>query len=104
MPVWLGLGGTPEYFVRAGTLGLPLMVAVIGGNTHRFRPLVDLYREAGARAGFIPDQLKVGLHSRGYVADTNQQAVSEYYPRYAELWTKHGRGWPPVRDISLISL
>lgn len=98
LPVWLGVGGTPESFVRAGTLGLPLMVAIIGGNTARFRPLVDLYRQAGARAGFAPDQLKVGLHSPGYVAVTTEQAVAEYYPGYAELWTKLGRerGWPPV--------
>ncbi|MBP3943534.1 LLM class flavin-dependent oxidoreductase [Sphingobacteriaceae bacterium WQ 2009] len=98
IPVWLGVGGTPESFVRAGTLGLPLMVAVIGGETERFRPLVDLYREAGKKAGFKPEQLKVGLHSPGYVADTNEKAIEEYYPGYAELWTKVGkeRGWPPV--------
>ncbi|WP_235964457.1 LLM class flavin-dependent oxidoreductase [Pedobacter gandavensis] len=98
LPVWLGVGGTPESFVRAGTLGLPLMAAVIGGETHRFRPLIDLYREAGHRAGFAADQLKVGLHSPGYVALTNEQAVADYYPGYAELWTKLGRerGWPPV--------
>lgn len=98
MPIWLGVGGTPESFARAGTLGLPLMVAIIGGNTHRFRPLIDLYREAGARAGFKPEQLKVGLHSPGYVANNNETAVAEYYPGYAELWTKLGRerGWPPV--------
>lgn len=98
IPVWLGVGGTPESFVRAGTLGLPLMVAVIGGETERFRPLVDLYREAGMKAGFKPEQLKVGLHSPGYVADTNEKAIEEYYPGYAELWTKVGkeRGWPPV--------
>lgn len=98
LPVWLGVGGTPESFVRAGTLGLPLMVAIIGGNTARFRPLVDLYRQAGASAGFAPEQLKVGLHSPGYVAATTEQAVAEYYPGYAELWTKLGRerGWPPV--------
>lgn len=98
LPVWLGVGGTPESFVRAGSLGLPLMVAIIGGETERFRPLVDLYREAGARSGFTPDQLKVGLHSPGYVAATPAQAVEDYYPGYAELWTKLGRerGWPPV--------
>jgi probable LLM family oxidoreductase len=98
LPVWLGVGGTPESFVRAGALGLPLMVAVIGGETARFRPLVDLYREAGRRAGFSPEQLKVGLHSPGYVAETNEQAIADYYPGYAELWTKLGkeRGWPPV--------
>ncbi|WP_316751103.1 LLM class flavin-dependent oxidoreductase [Pedobacter gandavensis] len=98
LPVWLGVGGTPESFARAGTLGLPLMAAVIGGETHRFRPLIDLYREAGYKAGFTPDQLKVGLHSPGYVALTNEQAVADYYPGYAELWTKLGRerGWPAV--------
>ncbi|PZR30788.1 MAG: LLM class flavin-dependent oxidoreductase [Azospira oryzae] len=98
LPVWLGVGGTPESFVRAGALGLPLMVAVIGGETHRFRPLIDLYREAGSNAGYSPEQLKVGLHSPGYVSETNEQAVAEYYPGYAELWTRLGRerGWPPV--------
>lgn len=98
LPVWLGVGGTPESFARAGRLGLPLMVAIIGGETERFRPLVDLYRQEGHRAGFSPDQLKVGLHSPGYVAATDEIAVSDYYPGYAELWTKLGkeRGWPPV--------
>jgi probable LLM family oxidoreductase len=98
LPVWLGVGGTPASFARAGSLGLPLMVAVIGGETHRFRPLIDLYREAGLKAGYKPEQLKVGLHSPGYVAPSDDQAVTEYYPGYAELWTKLGRerGWPPV--------
>ncbi|MCP9750568.1 LLM class flavin-dependent oxidoreductase [Ferruginibacter sp. HRS2-29] len=98
LPVWLGVGGTPQSFIRAGSLGLPLMVAVIGGETERFRPLVDLYREAGARAGFKPEQLKVGLHSPGYVAASDEVAVTDYYPGYAALWTKLGkeRGWPPV--------
>ena len=98
LPIWLGVGGTPESFARAGTLGLPLMVAVIGGETHRFRPLIDLYREAGRRAGYAPDQLKVGLHSPGYVGETDEKAIADYYPGYAELWTKLGRerGWPPV--------
>jgi probable LLM family oxidoreductase len=98
LPVWLGVGGTPESFARAGTLGLPLMVAVIGGETHRFRPLIDLYREAGTVGGFKPEELKVGLHSPGYVGVTNEKAIADYYPGYAELWTKLGkeRGWPPV--------
>jgi probable LLM family oxidoreductase len=97
-PIWLGVGGTPGSFARAGALGLPLMVAVIGGETHRFRPLVDLYREAGDKAGFSQDQLKVGLHSLGYVARTHEDAVENYYPGYAETFTRIGkeRGWPPV--------
>ena len=98
LPVWVGVGGTPESFVRAGTLGLPLMVAIIGGETHRFRPLIDLYREAGKRAGFPPEQLTVGLHSLGYVAETTGQAVEEFYPGYAASMTTIGkeRGWPPM--------
>lgn len=98
LPVWLGVGGTPESFIRAGALGLPLMVAIIGGETHRFRPLVDLYREAGKKAGYLPEQLKVGIHSLGYVANTNQQALDDFYPGYADSMTKVGkeRGWPPM--------
>jgi probable LLM family oxidoreductase len=98
LPVWLGVGGTPASFARAGALGLPLMVAVIGGETHRFRPLVDLYRQAGAKAGFAPEQLKVGLHSLGYVAATSDEAVNTYYPGYEAMFTKIGkeRGFPPV--------
>ena len=98
LPIWLGVGGTPAAFARAGTLGLPLMVAIIGGETHRFRPLVDLYRKAGRLAGHPPEQLQVGLHSLGYVAETTEKAVDEYFPGYAEMFTKIGkeRGWPPV--------
>lgn len=98
LPIWLGVGGTPESFARAGSLGLPLMVAIIGGETHRFRPLVDLYRSAGKRAGYTPEQLRVGLHSLGYVAESTEQAIDDYYEGYAETMTKIGRerGWPPV--------
>jgi probable LLM family oxidoreductase len=98
LPIWLGVGGTPQSFVRAGVLGLPLMVAIIGGEPHRFRPLIDLYREAGKRAGHSPERLKVGIHALGYVADTDQKASDEFFPGYAEAFTKIGqeRGWPPV--------
>jgi probable LLM family oxidoreductase len=98
LPIWLGVGGTPESFIRAGLLGLPLAVAVIGGETHRFRLLVDLYREAGRRAGHSPDQLKVALHSLGYVAESTQQAADDFYPGYARAFNKIGRerGWHPV--------
>src|SRR5271154_12311 len=98
LPIWLGVGGTPQSFVRAGDLGLPLMVAIIGGEPHRFRPLIDLYREAGKRAGHAPEKLKVGIHALGYVADTDQQASDDFFPGYAEAFTKIGkeRGWPPV--------
>ena len=98
VPIWLGVGGTPQSFARAGTLGLPLMVAIIGGNTHRFRPLVDIYRQAGKEAGHGPDKLKVGLHSLGYVAKSMDEAVNLYYEGYAKMFTKIGRerGWGPV--------
>jgi probable LLM family oxidoreductase len=97
-PIWIGVGGTPQSFRRAGMLGLPLVVAIIGGETHRFRSLVDLYRNAAESAGYAPETLKVSLHSIGYVADTTEQAVEEFFPGYAETFTKIGRerGWPPV--------
>ncbi len=96
LPIWLGVGGTPTSFARAGTLGLPLMVAIIGGEPHRFRPLIDLYREAGRRAGH--EKLKVGVHALGYVADTTEQAAEDFFPGYARSFTKIGqeRGWPPI--------
>jgi probable LLM family oxidoreductase len=98
LPIWLGVGGTPGSFIRAGMLGLPLMVAIIGGEPHRFRPLIDSYREAGLRAGHSPDQLKVGIHSLGYVADSSTTAEDEFFPGYARSFTEIGRerGWPPM--------
>ncbi|TLX99618.1 MAG: LLM class flavin-dependent oxidoreductase [Thaumarchaeota archaeon] len=98
LPIWLGVGGTPKSFARAGALGLPLMVAIIGGETRRFRPLIDLYREAGNRAGHSPDQLKVGLHSPGYVAATTQEAADDFFPGFARAVTEVGkeRGWPAL--------
>src|SRR5258705_4063850 len=98
LPVWLGVGGTPGSFIRAGILGLPLMVAIIGGEPHRFRPLIDRYREAGLRARHSPDQLKVGIHSLGYVADSSTTAEDEFFPGYAQSFTEIGRerGWPPM--------
>src|ERR1700731_2263232 len=98
LPVWLGVGGTPSSFVRAGILGLPLMVAIIGGEPHRFRPLIDRYRQAGLRAGHSPEKLVVGLHSIGFLGDTTQQAADDFYPGYAHTFTEIGkeRGWPPA--------
>jgi len=98
LPIWVGVGGTPQSFVRAGTLGLPLMVAIIGGETRRFRPLVELYREAGRRAGHSPERLKVGMHSPGYVAATMKEAVDDFYPGWAKVVSDIGRerGWPPM--------
>src|SRR6266852_878518 len=98
LPIWVGVGGTPESFVRAGMLGLPLMVAIIGGEPRRFRPLIDLYREAGRRAGHPAERLTVGLHSIGFLADTTRQAADDFYPGYAYTFTEIGkeRGWPPT--------
>ena len=98
LPIWVGVGGTPESFIRAGILGLPLMIAIIGGETHRFAPLVELYKNAGIKAGHDPEQLKVGVHALGYVAETRQQAIDDFFPGYAESFTRIGRerGWPPV--------
>ena len=98
LPVWLGVGGTPASFARAGALGLPLMVAIIGGEHRRFRPLIDLYRAAGLRAGHSLDKLKVGVHSLGYVAEDFATAANDFFPGYAESFTKIGkeRGWPPT--------
>src|SRR5881396_3268773 len=102
LPIWLGVGGTPESFVRAGMLGLPLMVAIIGGETRRFRPLIDLYREAGERAGHPREQLKVGVHSLGYVAARTQEAADDFYPGYARAIDSvaRERGWPPMTRAS----
>jgi probable LLM family oxidoreductase len=98
IPIWVGVGGTPASFKRAGTLGLPLMVAVIGGETAAFRPLIDLYREAGRKAGHPPEQLQVGLHSIGFLGDTTEQAADDFYPGYAHTFTEIGkeRGWSPT--------
>src|ERR1700739_1210776 len=98
LPIWVGVGGTPESFVRAGKLGLPLMVAIIGGEPRRFRPLIDLYREAGRRSGHPPEKLTVGLHSVGFLADTTDEAAETFFPGYAHTFTEIGkeRGCPPA--------
>ena len=97
LPVRLGVGGTPQSFVRAGMLGLPLTVAIIGGEAHRFRPLVELYREAGRRAGHA-DKLDVAVHGVGYVAESDREAAETLWPSHAETFRKIGaeRGWPPM--------
>jgi probable LLM family oxidoreductase len=107
LPVYIGVGGTPNSFVRAGTLGLPLIVAIIGGEPHRFRPLIDLYREAGRRAGHAPEKLTVGIHSIGLVGDSIKKAADEMWPAYSYMFSRIGkeRGWPPQSraqfDLSL---
>ena len=102
LPIRLGAGGTPQSFVRAGTLGLPLTVAIIGGEPHRFRPLVDLYREAGRRAGHQPEMLDVAVHAIGFIADSTQEAADILWPAYAATFARIGRerGWPPTTRAS----
>src|SRR5271154_6955375 len=98
LPIWVGVGGTPASFVRAGEFGLPLAVAIIGGEPKRFRPLIDLYRETGRRAGHGSEKLMVGLHAIGFLGDTTKQAADDFYPGYAYTFTEIGkeRGWPPT--------
>lgn len=100
MPIRLAVGGTPASFVRAGTLGLPLMLAIIGGNIAGYRPLLDLYREAGRRAGHRPADLRVGIHIKGLLADSDQAARDAFFPGYHHIIATLGpeRGWsPPTR-------
>jgi len=98
LPIRLGVGGTPQSFVRAGTLGLPLTVAIIGGEPHRFRPYVDLYREAGKRAGHAPETLTVGVHAIGFVGETTEGAADDLWPAYSTTFARIGRerGWGPT--------
>lgn len=99
LPIWLGVGGTPASFIRAGTLGLPLMVAIIGGGFARFRPLVDRYHEAGAVAGHPPERLKVGIHAIGFIAETVAEAHDSFFEGWHYMFTQLAkeRGW---RDAS----
>jgi alkanesulfonate monooxygenase SsuD/methylene tetrahydromethanopterin reductase-like flavin-dependent oxidoreductase (luciferase family) len=98
LPVWIAVGGTPQSVVRAGGLGLPLALAIIGGSPVRFGPLVDLYRRAGREAGHDADALRVGINSHAFIADSSQDAAAAFFPPYAEAMSRigHERGWPPV--------
>jgi len=98
LPVWIAVGGTPKSVARAGVLGLPLAVAIIGGEPARFAPLVELYRDAARQGGHDPAALPVSINSHTYVAETSQQAADEFFPAYAVMMTRIGRerGWPPM--------
>ena len=98
IPVWIAVGGTPQSVVRAGTLGLPLAVAIIGGEPARFAPLVDLYRQAVRRGGQPDDAARVGINAHGFIADTAQAATEAFWPPYQEVMSRIGRerGWPPL--------
>lgn len=97
LPVWIAVGGTPQSVVRAGRLGLPMALAIIGGQPERFVPLVDLYREAGRQAGHPASALRVSINSHGFLADDSRQAADDAFPPYAEAMGRIGRerGWPP---------
>jgi probable LLM family oxidoreductase len=98
LPVWIAVGGNPNSAVRAGTLGLPLACAIIGGRPAQFVPLIELYREAGVAAGHERSQLQVSINSHGYIADEAKQARNEWFPSFAAVMTRLGRerGWPPM--------
>ena len=98
LPIWIAVGGTPQSVVRAAELGLPLALAIIGGTPERFAPLIDLYRQTAAKAGYEPAQLPVSINSHAFVAETSQQAADTFFPPYAEVMTRIGkeRGWPPA--------
>jgi alkanesulfonate monooxygenase SsuD/methylene tetrahydromethanopterin reductase-like flavin-dependent oxidoreductase (luciferase family) len=96
LPIWVAVGGTPQSVVRAGTLGLPMALAIIGGSPERFAPLIQLFREAAGKAGKNAEELGVGINSHVYIADNSKQAADEFYPSYADVMSKIGRerGWP----------
>ena len=98
LPVWVAVGGTPQSVVRAATLGLPLALAIIGGEPARFAPLVQLYRDAARQAGRDPASLAVGLNVHGFLAPTWAEAADRFFAPYAEVMTRIGRerGWPPT--------
>lgn len=86
LPIWVGVGGTPDSAIRAGKLGTGLALAILGGDPIRFKPLVDLYRQAGISAGHRVEDLKVAVTGHTYITKTSQQAKDEFYPYYANYW------------------
>ncbi|WP_062109734.1 LLM class flavin-dependent oxidoreductase [Bacillus niameyensis] len=97
LPVWIGSGGTPESVARAGFLGLPLVLAIIGGQPLRFAPLVQLYKRAAAKAGHDPSKLTVASHSHGFIAETTESAAEKFFPSTQQVMNQLGRerGWGP---------
>jgi probable LLM family oxidoreductase len=95
LPIWIAVGGTPESIVRAAQYGLPMMIAIIGGMPARFAPYVKLYKDVYGKAGHSQEQLKIGINSHTYIAETSQQARDEFYPPYSEVMNRIGRerGW-----------
>lgn len=98
IPVWLAAGGTPASAVRAATLGLPLMLAIIGGRPEQFVPFINLYKETALKTGKEISELQIGINNHFYVSENSQEAANEFYPYYAEMMNRvgHERGWPPL--------
>lgn len=98
IPIWIAVGGTPESAVRAGTLGIPMALAIIGGMPERFKPFADLYRESARQAGHQPSKTRFSINSHGFIADDSQQAAEDYFPSFQAAMNKIGRerGWSPV--------
>jgi probable LLM family oxidoreductase len=98
IPVWLAAGGTPASAVRAATLGLPLMLAIIGGMPQQFVPFINLYKETAKKTGIDPAELKLGINNHVYIGESSKQAADEFYPYYASMMNRVGRdrGWPPL--------
>jgi len=97
LPIWIGVGGTPESVIRAAEYGLPMALAIIGGVPARFTPYVQLYQNVYAKAGHDPAKMQLGINSHTYIADDSQSAVDEFYPPYSDVMNRIGRerGWPP---------
>ncbi len=98
LPVWVGVGGTPASIVRAGTRGLPVALAIIGGNPDRFAVFADLHRRSLVQAGYDPTDVPLAVHAHGYIAETDEQAAEDFYPSYAVAMSRIGaeRGWGPM--------
>ncbi len=97
LPIWIASGGNPQSAARAGALGLPLALAIIGGMPEKFAPIVSLYKQAAEQAGHNPDELQIATHSHGFLAETNEEAAEIFYPPTAAQMNVIGRerGWPP---------
>ncbi|AXI08326.1 LLM class flavin-dependent oxidoreductase [Oceanobacillus zhaokaii] len=102
LPIWIGVGGTPESAARAGRLGVGMALAILGGDPMRFKPLVDIYRRAGLQAGHSPDKLNIGVTGHVYLAETTEEAKDEFYPYYSNYWNyvnrQRGMGTKMSRD------
>ena len=98
LPIWQAVGGTPQSVVRAGTLNLPLTIAILGGNPAQFVQLTDLYRRSAAKAGHDVSKLQLAINQHMYIADSSEQAAKEFWPTYSKLMNRVGkeRGWSPI--------